>query len=157
MFLISKDLKNVLCGVKIEEEEFLLVVPAEDKATADGMIDNAAKQSQAFSWWLLEVYKDIIKDTVKCEKWGGCAYDAAVKFQSGGKHIDSPVRSGNSGISSVPSGAELTEQATGISYGESRKSLQQETGYRCESAGISGKRHGKFRSNRGGKRQDCHF
>lgn len=37
------------------------------------------------------------------------------------------------------------------------KSLQQETGYRCESAGISGKRHGKFRSNRGGKRQDCHF
>lgn len=69
----------------------------------------------------------------------------------------SPVRSGNSGISSVPPGAELTEQATGISYGESRKSLQQETGYRCESAGISGKRHGKFRSNRGGKRQDCHF
>lgn len=65
MFLISKDLKNVLCGVRIEEEEFLLVVPAEDKATADGMIDNAAKQSQAFSWWLLEVYKDIIKDTVK--------------------------------------------------------------------------------------------
>ena len=65
MFLISKDLKNVVCGVKIEEEEFLLVVPAEDKATADGMIDNAAKQSQAFSWWLLEVYKDIIKDTVK--------------------------------------------------------------------------------------------
>ena len=55
MFLISKDLKNVLCGVKIEEEEFLLVVPAEDKATADGLIDNAAKQSQAFSWWLLEV------------------------------------------------------------------------------------------------------
>ena len=51
----------------------------------------------------------------------------------------------------------LTEQATGISYGESRKSLQQETGYRCESAGISGKRHGKFQSNRGGKRQDCHF
>ena len=34
-------------------------------STADGMIDNAAKQSQAFSWWLLEVYKDIIKDTVK--------------------------------------------------------------------------------------------
>ena len=65
MFLISKDLKTVLCGVKIEEEEFLLVVPAEDKATADGMIDNAAKQSQVFSWWLLEVYKDIIKDTVK--------------------------------------------------------------------------------------------
>ena len=65
MFLISKDLKTVLCGVKIEEEEFLLVAPAEDKATADGMIDNAAKQSQAFSWWLLEVYKDIIKDTVK--------------------------------------------------------------------------------------------
>ena len=32
MFLISKDLKNVLCGVRIEEEEFLLVVPAEDKA-----------------------------------------------------------------------------------------------------------------------------
>jgi hypothetical protein len=29
MFLISKDLKTVLCGVKIEEEEFLLVVPAE--------------------------------------------------------------------------------------------------------------------------------
>lgn len=26
MFLISKDLKNVLCGVRIEEEEFLLVV-----------------------------------------------------------------------------------------------------------------------------------
>ena len=23
--------------------------------------------------------------------------------------------------------------------------------------GISGKRHSKFRSNRGGKRQDCHF
>ncbi len=67
-----------------------------------------------------------------------------LRFQSGGKHIDSPVRSGNSGISSVPPGAELTEQATGISYGESRKSLQQETGYRCESAGISGKRHGKF-------------
>ena len=39
------------------------------------------------------------------------------------KHIDSPVRSGNSGISSVPSGAELTEQATGISYGEPCKSL----------------------------------
>ena len=50
-------------------------------------------------------------------------HEAAVKFQSGGKHIDSPVRSGNSGISSVPSGAELTEQATGISYGEPCKSL----------------------------------
>lgn len=64
MFIISKDLKTVLCGVKIKDDELLLVVPAEDKATADRMIDKVTKQSHAFSWWLLEIYKDIIKDTL---------------------------------------------------------------------------------------------
>ena len=28
---------------------------------------------------------------------------------------------------------------------------------KAQATGISGKRHSKFRSNRGGKRQDCHF
>ena len=37
------------------------------------------------------------------------------------------------------------------------KVYQQGTGYCGEPTGISGKRHSKFRSNRGGKRQDCHF
>ena len=64
MFIISKDLKTVLCGVKIKDDELLLVVPAEDKASADYMIDKVTKQSQAFAWWLLEIYKDIIKDTL---------------------------------------------------------------------------------------------
>lgn len=37
------------------------------------------------------------------------------------------------------------------------KGLQQGRGYRGEPTSISGKRYGKFRSNRDGKRQERHF
>ena len=47
-YIISKDLQTILCGVTIDEEEFLLVTPAEDGTTANNMIKAAEKQSQAF-------------------------------------------------------------------------------------------------------------
>lgn len=40
MFIISKDLQTILCGVAIDEEEFLLVTPAEDGTTANNMKNN---------------------------------------------------------------------------------------------------------------------
>ena len=40
MFIISKDLQTILCGVTIDEEEFLLVTPAEDGTTANNMKNN---------------------------------------------------------------------------------------------------------------------
>lgn len=59
MFIISKDLKTILCGVVINEEEFLLVTPAEDGTTANNMIKTAEKQSQAFSYWLSDARREI--------------------------------------------------------------------------------------------------
>lgn len=59
MFIISKDLQTILCGVTIDEEEFLLVTPAEDGTTANNMIKAAEKQSQAFSQWLSNARRGI--------------------------------------------------------------------------------------------------
>ena len=59
MFIISKDLQTILCGVTIDEEEFLLVTPAEDGTTANNMIKTAEKQSQAFSQWLSNARRGI--------------------------------------------------------------------------------------------------
>ena len=44
MFIISKDLQTILCGVTIDEEEFLLVTPAEDGTTANNMKNNMGKK-----------------------------------------------------------------------------------------------------------------
>lgn len=63
MFLISKDLKNVLCGVRIHEEEYLLVMPAEDKEAAAELVRTAAEQSQGFSQWLSDAYAG------RCSDW----------------------------------------------------------------------------------------
>ena len=59
MFIISKDLQTILCGVTIDEEEFLLVTPAEDGTTANNMIKTAENQSQAFSQWLSNARRGI--------------------------------------------------------------------------------------------------
>ena len=59
MFIISKDLQTILCGVAIDEEEFLLVTPAEDGTTANNTIKTAEKQSQAFSQWLSNARRGI--------------------------------------------------------------------------------------------------
>ena len=59
MFIISKDLQTILCGVTIDEEEFLLVTPAEDGTTANNMIKAAEKQSRAFSQWLSNARRGI--------------------------------------------------------------------------------------------------
>ena len=52
-------LQTILCGVTIDEEEFLLVTPAEDGTTANNMIKAAEKQSQAFSQWLSNARRGI--------------------------------------------------------------------------------------------------
>ena len=43
----------------IDEEEFLLVTPAEDGTTANNMIKAAEKQSRAFSQWLSNARRGI--------------------------------------------------------------------------------------------------
>ena len=58
-YIISKDLQTILCGVTIDEEEFLLVTPAEDGITVNNMIKAAEKQSQAFSQWLSNARRGI--------------------------------------------------------------------------------------------------
>ena len=48
MFIISKDLQTILCEVTINEEEFLLVTPAEDGTTANNMIKKPKNSPRHF-------------------------------------------------------------------------------------------------------------
>ena len=52
MFLISRDLKAVFCGVLMDGKEFLLIIPAENKSDADRTLKSGLEQSQPLSRWL---------------------------------------------------------------------------------------------------------
>ena len=52
MFLISRDLKTVFCGVLMDGKEFLLIIPAENKSDADRTLKSGLEQSQPLSRWL---------------------------------------------------------------------------------------------------------
>ena len=64
MFLISRDLKAVFCGVLMDGKEFLLIIPAENKSDADRTLKSGLEQSQPLSRWLSDyLILSILVDT----------------------------------------------------------------------------------------------